>query len=282
MLGVALATPALLLQAAFAVDMPIWFAPSLVVVSVAAWRGGLAAGIAAMVEAALGVNFLLLKPIMTWSYGRPELFATFAFTALSSAVLLSAAAIRGRVEQLHLAQLESDRVARDQAQRLAGLATDYEQRFLSLQRDCDAAKRDADSYERLERYANVIAERLGELQIAIQEFPVALALVSQEYGVPVLRAASVAWCGPETGAEMTGSPGLGLFVTARGTPFEQGRHPLERAMNGERVAGEIVGWVNHGRLQNMCLYAKPVVQGSMLAVAMVPVREAELRRMRHH
>ncbi len=266
--------PALLLQTLLGAGAPIRFAPSLVLVLLAAWWWGLGAGLAATLTASYFINFLFLEPQYTWSHGQQELTATGIFALLGVGTSFAVNTVRKRFDHLHVEHHEARRVSQEQESRLVTLEADFQSRLTLLRKDFETARGHANAYERIQRYVSVVESRLAELQAAFDEFPVPLALIAHQEGLPELRAASVAlyeFGNSTPGQEKSVRALLGAILTERCEAFAHDRHPFSRALKGETVKGELVVWLKDGQMQAVQLYAKPVAGSRMLAIALLPL-----------
>jgi hypothetical protein len=252
------------------------FAPSLFAVLVSAWFWGRSGGLAAIFISTVGVNYFLLEPRAQWSVDGASLVASGLFLLLGVCVTLATSSVRRQLGLLRSNQSAASRALVEQSERLRKLEQEYDSRVAALRESLDQSLTQAGSFERVQRYARTIESRLGELQLALDEFPLPLALIAGQDGLPVMRASSLALsdlAGYATGERPAIWPGNELLVTREGKPFAPDAHPLVQAATGTTINGELVGWRSARGIQPVRLYAKPVVGNRLLAVVLIPQRE---------
>ncbi len=278
--GICCAAPLIVVQLLLAAELPLRYAPSLAAVLLSAWCGGRLAGMATACAAALGIDYLLLAPSFHWSADAPAVVSSVVFVMLAAGVVVGVVTVRRRLDATFTAHQTLDDLARSQAERMTALESEYRSQLSALEGASERAQAHAVSYERIERYVERIELRLAELQAAITEFPVPVALLAEEDGTPVVRASSSALyrlgSADEAAAERAWAS-AGTLVTVHGDPFGPSEHPLARAARGESVVNEPAGWMTQNGFQRVHLYAKSIVGRRLLAIAVLPISEKTRR-----
>ncbi len=107
-----------------------------------------------------------------------------------------------------------------------------------------------------------------------------MALVVEEDGTPVFRTASAAFF-EFMGVQPRNAPAvlqaLDCIVNKDALPYGEAEHPLLRALDGEPIDGEAVGWLCADRIRQARLFAKPVARQRILGLALIPLPEAPTR-----
>lgn len=259
-----------LAQNLIARDFPIHFAPSLLVVSFVGWFFGSSFGALATASAALSVNFFLLKPRYSWSVSATEVLATCSFVVLAVFGLIAIASLRGVLERLERALRDAGKIARVESERRQVAEKSLAQKLESFESEISRLRGYVESYERAKRFAKVAQVRLAELQTAIEEFPLPIALIGDEHGLPVIRFASKGFralaCSSESMATIDMFASI-LTPNLRSYPEE--RHPLVRALRGETIVHEAATWCATHVPQPVHLYIQPIVDQRFIAVAVI-------------
>jgi hypothetical protein len=267
-LSVAFAVSVVVVQFFLTRDFPIHFAPALLVTCFASWYFGAVGGIFAEATAALAVNYLLLGERAAWSFRRADALATLSFLMLASVALSVIASIRSTLSRMD-AELRHAKLAADAESRHRKSAEEeFSERLKLFDSEIAGLRKYVDSYESSKRFARVAQTRLAELRTAIEQFPLPIALIAEEDGMPVIRLASTSFF------ELASYPrSMAVFdafenvVSTNLQPFEGDLHPLFRALKGETVSGELVVLRGQSESRRVQLYIKPVVDGRFLAVA---------------
>jgi len=274
--GFSLALVFVTMQYALARDIPMPFAPILALVIGAAWYGGLVVGGTMAMTAAVAVNFLLLQPNRGWSTGNHELFATVTFGVIAILIVTMICKVRASFSQLKLKLDSSIRATERESVRCRRVESENLERLTAIENELNHSRGYADSYQRVKRYAHSVTVHIAELHAAIEEFPVPMALVVQEDGLPVFRVASRALF-QFMGSGLDSAPAVlqafDLIVRSDALPFSPVNHPLLRALQGEPIEGDTIGWLCADRIRPARLFAKPVAGKSMLGFAIVPTPE---------
>lgn len=278
--GLSLGLCCVVIQYALARDIPMPFAPVLALVIGAAWYGGLVVGGTMAMTATCVVNFLLLQPKRGWSTGNHELLATVTFGVIAVLIVTMISKVRASVRQLKLKLDGSIQAAQRESVRCRRVESENLERLTAIENELNHSRGYVDSYQRAKRYAHSVSTHMAELQTAIEEFPVPMALVVQEDGLPVFRAASRAlfqFMGSGPGSSPAVLQAFDLIVRSDALPFSPVNHPLLRALQGEPIEGDPIGWVCADRIRPARLFAKPVAGKSMLGFAIVPIPEKQSR-----
>ncbi len=132
-----------------------------------------------------------------------------------------------------------------------------------------------DSYERAKRFAKVAQTRLAELRTAIEEFPLPIALIGEEGGLPTIRFASKDFYALAHSSENLATLDMFTSILAPNQKsYPRERHPLVRALRGERVSHEEVTWCATVEPQPVHLYIQTIVENRFIAVAVIANQRA--------
>lgn len=208
------------------------------------------------------------------------MLATVTFGLLAILIVAVISMVRTSFKQLKLKLDSSIQAAERETERRNRLEAENMERLAAIESELENSRGYADSYQRAKRYAHSVSLHRAELQTAIEEYPVPMALVAKEDRIPVFRVASRAlfeFMGTDLVREPAMLRAFDLIVSSDAVPFSPMNHPLLRALRGEAIKGERVGWQCADRIRLAQLFAKPVAHKSMLGFALVPLPEGPSR-----
>ena len=276
-LGCALSLSTVGVQAFVLGDAPIHFAPSLAAVTLATLYLSYWSGLTALVTSAIAINYVVLHPHWAWTFSTGAAFATISFLLVGFIVIAELGPLHRRLSSLEDSLTAARKAIASETQLRRATETESQARINDMQSQCENVLALAQSAASAKRFADSMAKRLAVMNAAIAEFPVPVALLHDEQGLPVIHAVSRSMI--DLGQNPVNRSrafleAIGSIVKVDGDAFEDGQHPLIRATKGTVVYGERVGWLSAaGQLCDARLFAASVAHGQMLAVALVPAAE---------
>ncbi len=266
------------LQSVAVSDAPIRFAPSLMVVALGTWYWGYLVGAATLTTSAVSVNHALLHPRWLWSATPEAMTATAIYFAIGIGILWGVGTVRSRMQKVEGALANAKLASETEVQLRRSGENELHCRLAEMERKCAKVLGLAQASAANERYAANVESRIQQLNDAFTEFPLPMALLDLDHGMPELRSLRAVNRSLKELANISGvhsAPpidALGSIVTTAGHPYPSSEHPLLLAARGAPVCEARIGWVSSdGQLQKASLYAARVAQGRMLAMAVVPM-----------
>jgi len=199
--------------------------------------------------------------------------ARLPFLVLGTLATITIASLGRLLRRLKSRLIQTELDAQAETDRRRSVETVYTARLSALEKDMEGLRGSVMSGERAKRYAHIVEQRLGELQAAIAEFPMPIAIVREEDDLCIIETASTSLfslSGCDSAAQPPFLEALGTLLTTDCSPVTRSNHPVVRASKGEVIQGELALWRASGRTQVVRLYAKSVMPDGLTALAIVP------------
>lgn len=266
------------LQSVAVSDAPIRFAPSLMVVALGTWYWGYLVGAATLTTSAVSVNYALLHPRWLWSATPEAMTATAIYLAIGIGIFVGVGTLRNRMRNVESDLANAKLVSETEIQLRRNAEDELHCRLAEMEQKCAKVLDLAQSSATNERYAANMEFRIQQLNDAFTEFPVPMALLDMDHGMPEFRSLRAVNRSLKELANISEAhnaqpiDALGSIVTTTGSAYPSNEHPLVLAARGAPVCEARIGWVSSdGQLRKASLYAARVAQGRVLAMAVVPM-----------